>query len=448
MKNSYLIISVLLYMLPCLSLFLIVFHDKLRCTLKAVFFVCFLITAFFCYLSRHAIVKNIFQAHSRLLLNILTMAILIVCSYALTRYTFTQQLFILFILKNYSDAVDLFTSSVEFIQYSEFLDLNRFHLTFLPKTIIIVLSFPMMLFFMKKVLRPILDETEHLAFWKLIWLIPFFFFVIFHMGLGYFDLTAPSETQIYFLPYIWALCTFLSYYLMLYMVSATSKSLQLEEKLHMSQLQISMQEKQFDNLQETIASTRKSQHDMRHFLLALQGLAKKEDYEGIEAYINTYLPGLDVTPVQFACCNPAIDAVLQYYAGLAANSGIRVDLNVQIGSSIPQQDSDVCVILGNLLENAVWACQHDPRSDSYITLHMKLVNTKVLTIVITNTYSGQIRREGDTFFSSKRDGRIGIGIASVRNITEKYNGISRFEYDGSKFTVSLLLNMNLPHTNE
>lgn len=440
------VLSVLLYMLPCLTLFLIVFHDKLRCTSKAVFFVCILITVIFFCISHHFISKDILLAHSRPLLNALTMAILVSCSYALTRYTFTQQLFILFILKNYSDAVDLFTSSAEFIRYSKFLDISRFHLTFVPKAIIILLTFPMMLLFMKKILRPVLDETEHLAFWKLIWLIPFFFFVIFHMGLGYFDLTSPSATQIYFLPYVWALCTFLSYYLILHMVSATSRSLQLEEKLHMSELQISMQEKQFDNLQESISATRKSQHDMRHFLLALQGLAKKEDYREIEQYINAYLPGFDVAPLEFVCSNPAIDAVLQYYASIAVKSGIKIDLDVQIGSSVPQQDSDVCVILGNLLENAVWACQHDPRTDSYITLHMRLVNTKVLTIIISNSYTGHIRREGDTFFSSKRDGRIGIGIASVKNITDKYNGVSRFKYDGSKFTASLLLNLNIAET--
>lgn len=377
--------------------------------------------------------------HWRIALSTLAMLILILFSYALTKYTFTQQLFILFMLKNYVDSVDLVITSISYIHYSNFPDMDHLYMTFLPKSIVVVITFPLMLLFMKKLLRPILNETEHLEFWKLIWLIPFFFHIIFHLGIVNLELIASPAMQIYFLPYAWAFCTFLTYYLVLYMVAATSKTLQLEEKLHISELQISMQGKEFDSLQETIASTRKSQHDMRHLLLAIQGMAQKKDYNGIEEYIESYLPEIDSSPLELVCGNPAIDAVLQHYASIASKKNIQLSLSVDIPPVIPQNESDVCVVLGNLLENAVEACSKDLICQPYINLRIKLVNASILAIVISNSYSGQIRQENNAFLSSKREDRIGIGIVSVKNITEKYHGLSKFTYDGSQFTASLIL---------
>ena len=50
-----------------------------------------------------------------------------------------------------------------------------------------------------------------------------------------------------------------------------------------------------------------------------------------------------------------------------------------------------------------------------------------------------MQKQDGVFLSSKEKMRKGIGITSVVDVTKKYRGIPRFEYDGRKFKVSLLL---------
>lgn len=62
-----------------------------------------------------------------------------------------------------------------------------------------------------------------------------------------------------------------------------------------------------------------------------------------------------------------------------------------------------------------------------------------LVIIVENSYTGTVRKKDGVFLSSKEKMRKGIGITSVMDVTKKYHGISKFEYDGSRFKVSLLL---------
>ena len=50
---------------------------------------------------------------------------------------------------------------------------------------------------------------------------------------------------------------------------------------------------------------------------------------------------------------------------------------------------------------------------------------------IDQHYVGLVKREGNV---------EGIGIASIRNITEKYNGVIKISYDNNIFQVYVMLN--------
>ncbi len=104
-------------------------------------------------------------------------------------------------------------------------------------------------------------------------------------------------------------------------------------------------------------------------------------------------------------------------------------------------DTELCIILGNLLENAVEACRRMESSDRFLDLELAMESDCLLVILVKNSYEGTVRRSPEGgFYSAKEKGRKGIGIASVLNITEKYHGVSRFTYENQVFQASLLLN--------
>lgn len=77
----------------------------------------------------------------------------------------------------------------------------------------------------------------------------------------------------------------------------------------------------------------------------------------------------------------------------------------------------------------------------YITVKIHQTG-RVLIILVENSYSGLMRKKGSVFLSAKAKNRKGIGLESVVDVTKKYNGIPKIEYDGKIFRVSLLLNGN------
>lgn len=100
---------------------------------------------------------------------------------------------------------------------------------------------------------------------------------------------------------------------------------------------------------------------------------------------------------------------------------------------------DLCAVISNLLENASEACARMKSADRFINIKISSTTNSLLVIIIENSYEGNIQRLGNAFISSKKKGRRGIGISSVLNITEQYNGISRFEYQDQVFKASVLL---------
>ena len=100
----------------------------------------------------------------------------------------------------------------------------------------------------------------------------------------------------------------------------------------------------------------------------------------------------------------------------------------------------MCVILGNLLENAVEACARMHSPEKFIRLSFSMTSSTILVLVIENSFEGTIHRSGNSFLSTKAARRKGIGISSVIQLTESYNGVHKFEYQDQVFKVSILLN--------
>jgi hypothetical protein len=62
----------------------------------------------------------------------------------------------------------------------------------------------------------------------------------------------------------------------------------------------------------------------------------------------------------------------------------------------------------------------------------------MLTVTVDNSFDSEVKKEGDMFLSSKREGE-GIGIASVKAVAEKYGESARFEANGNVFQATVIL---------
>lgn len=358
---------------------------------------------------------------------------------AIVRASPAQMIFVFFVTKSYLDDVTLFGKVLEELFHDRG---GEYSIPLFLHVALLLATLPIILLFYIKIVRPLIDSHEQLPFWRYIWMLPLCFYCIYCLGIypGFQNMEIFEQKGIILLPFAWAVGTFLSYYVVLRMVSETAKNAALGEKLHMSELRTHMQEEQYGLLQDNIRKTMRLRHDMRHHMLALEGYAHSSDYKGLINYIEQYLQSVG-SEEGCICENHAVDAIVRFYAGAAKGNDVQVTTSLKLPRELPVPESDLCIVLGNLLENATEACERQVRGDKIIQIKAGLAGN-MIAVTVKNSYEGEIVRIGEEFFSTKHSGE-GIGTASVRCIAERYQGVAKFEYDGGMFQVSVLLNASV-----
>lgn len=178
-------------------------------------------------------------------------------------------------------------------------------------------------------------------------------------------------------------------------------------------------------------------HDPRHQLCQLSALAEEGDLEKIKAYLSGAVSRIPSLEMHF-CENRAADSVVGYYCALAKWESIPYSVRLDLPERLPVDEVELCLILSNLLENALEASLRTAPARRKIKLTAYLHSGSLALIQVENAYDGAIREKGGVFQSSKRKGD-GVGIQSVRHIAEKSGGVSTFTHQDGLFCAKVML---------
>lgn len=101
------------------------------------------------------------------------------------------------------------------------------------------------------------------------------------------------------------------------------------------------------------------------------------------------------------------------------------------------EEGDIFVILYNLLDNAIEACEKVPNGQRWIYLSLRQVN-EMLMINIQNSFQVQpIYKKGE-LLTLKNDKHLhGLGMRSVKKIVLKYKGRIEYKAQQNVFDVSI-----------
>jgi len=183
-------------------------------------------------------------------------------------------------------------------------------------------------------------------------------------------------------------------------------------------------------IQEKEQEVRAARHDLRHQITVIRQLVSDGDAEKLKKYINAF-EDRSVKPIQENYCKHYIaNMLLRMYAGLAQQQETALHVRAYLPETISVDDIDLCVILSNLLENALEASVRIPPKQRSVSVNIGLELDR-LGILIKNRFNGYLRVKNDRFLSAKQTGREGIGLASVRAICKNYGGSADFYADES-----------------
>ena len=190
-------------------------------------------------------------------------------------------------------------------------------------------------------------------------------------------------------------------------------------------------------LNSTVEEARQARHDLRHQLCQLAALAEEGNLEKIKAYLSGAVSRIPSLEMHF-CENRAADGVVGYYCALAKREQIPFSVQIDLPECLPVDEINLCLVLSNLLENALEASLRTAPARRRIKLTAYLHGNSLALIQVENTYDGVIREKGGVFQSSKRKGD-GVGLQSVRHIAEKSGGVSTVTYQDGVFRARVML---------
>ncbi len=311
----------------------------------------------------------------------------------------------------------------------------------LVRTAVIVLIYPPLYLFFSKVLKPIM-EIKSGDVWQYITAIPAVFALISIIttmeafGHEISPVIIAIRLSIIFGSVL--VCS-----LMAIVVRRMEHAIEVEEQAKQAQMLLAVQSEQYAALAKNIESTKAARHDLRHQLTLICAMATEGDIAGVRAFISKYQKSISPERELIVCENYAANSMIAHYIALAETSGVmNLDIKCNLGNECSIEDTDLCVLLGNLFENAIEGCTTVPEaSHRKIKLRME-TQSSYLFLTVDNTFDGVVHKNGERYLSRKRDGeREGVGLASVSAVVEKYGGSMRVEQADGQFCVSVSLGL-------
>ena len=98
----------------------------------------------------------------------------------------------------------------------------------------------------------------------------------------------------------------------------------------------------------------------------------------------------------------------------------------------------MCIIVGNLFDNAIEACMQLPEEERMIRVYMDIKNTQLYMSFTNSTAQKKQKKEAGRFRTTKGTGH-GYGLVRIDTIVERYQGYLRRESEDGAFTTEILL---------
>lgn len=220
------------------------------------------------------------------------------------------------------------------------------------------------------------------------------------------------------------------WFLMQFNLNSAFSSSQTISKMRERNRILELQESQFRSQQKYIRDSARTRHDFRQNILTLAELYREGDMDAVGQYLDQYIEAMPKSEVSTFCDNTALNALLNYYVHVASRNQIDLTLRVRLTGAIPVSDVDLCSIVGNILENAVAACQESDEKKIQLTILTE--DFSQLYIVGVNSFDGTVRQRDGKYLSTKQS-REGIGLSSIESTAESYGGVAQFSHEGKRF---------------
>ncbi len=204
-----------------------------------------------------------------------------------------------------------------------------------------------------------------------------------------------------------------------------------------NEYQNALVEQHYAEIENIYRTMRGWRHDWHNHIQALSAQLDSGEYEKARNYLNEINQSLLNIDTTLKTGNTMADAILNSKISLMKSKQIEVEASAQVPATLSVPDVDLCIIIGNLLDNAIEACSELMPGNRFVHIYIH-VKGAVLYMSFTNSAGKKQHKVGNLFLSSKgRD--HGFGLTRVDSLVSKNGGyLTRASEDGG-YTTEVVL---------
>lgn len=197
-------------------------------------------------------------------------------------------------------------------------------------------------------------------------------------------------------------------------------------------------QKQVQEVQNIYQIMRGWRHDYHNHLQSMKAYVEMGRYDRLGEYLALLEEDLDQVNQLIESGNVNLDAILNSKISLALKNGIEMDYKAVCPAKLTISDIDLCALIGNLIDNAVEACEKIPEGERrYIRLYIGTFK-KQFYISVTNATNETVRKMDSEYITKKR-GNHGHGLKRINLVVEKYEGYINRQNEPGVFVTEIML---------
>lgn len=203
--------------------------------------------------------------------------------------------------------------------------------------------------------------------------------------------------------------------------------------------QTEMIRKYYDEVESMYTKMRGWRHDYHNHIQAMQASMALGRYGEVSEYLRQLNDDLTSVDTVLKTGRVMVDAILNSKITMAAQSEISVNARARLPEGLAMNDVDLCVVIGNLLDNAIEENRKLEAGERFLRIYIGAKST-FLYIAVTNA-AGKKQEKAGGWFRSSKGKRHGLGLSRVEGVVKKYGGTFTAASEDGGFTAEALIPM-------
>lgn len=195
----------------------------------------------------------------------------------------------------------------------------------------------------------------------------------------------------------------------------------------------------YEEVQNIYRTMRGWRHDYKNHIQTMKAHLELGQLAELREYLDMLDGDLQTVDTVIKTGNIRLDAILNSKLSLMASKKIRVNAKAQVPEKLTVNEIDLCVLLGNLLNNAMESCEQVPEEKGRnIRIYIGVLKQQ-LYLSVTNSVGGDVRKIGPGRYRTTKGTGHGFGLRRIDTLVDKYGGYLNRQNEPGVFATEIML---------